>query len=210
MRRDRRQHGARLHRAAGLAARPRRRPRAQGAGRHPVVAAHHLSRRSGGRSARSSAPWSRRCAGMNRHPAIFAYLIGNEIPPDMVRWHGPERGARVPEAPRRPGQGGRSRAPRQLRQFPVDRISHHRFHRFPLLQRLSPRRERVPPLCLAAAQSRGRPAAGADRVRHRFDARRRRGAGAHPVLADCAPPSRWASPAPSSSPGPTNGSPAAI
>jgi glycosyltransferase involved in cell wall biosynthesis len=26
-----------------------------------------------------------------RHEAIFAYLIGNEIPPDMVRWHGPER-----------------------------------------------------------------------------------------------------------------------
>ncbi len=23
-----------------------------------------------------------------RHPAVFAYLIGNEIPPDMVRWHG--------------------------------------------------------------------------------------------------------------------------
>jgi O-antigen biosynthesis protein len=23
-----------------------------------------------------------------RHPALFAYLIGNEIPPDMVRWHG--------------------------------------------------------------------------------------------------------------------------
>jgi glycosyltransferase involved in cell wall biosynthesis len=29
--------------------------------------------------------------GMQRHPAIFAYLIGNEIPPDMVRWHGPAR-----------------------------------------------------------------------------------------------------------------------
>lgn len=28
---------------------------------------------------------------MNRHPAIFAYLVGNEIPPDMVRWHGPDR-----------------------------------------------------------------------------------------------------------------------
>jgi len=28
---------------------------------------------------------------MNRHPAILAYLVGNEIPPDMVRWHGPER-----------------------------------------------------------------------------------------------------------------------
>jgi glycosyltransferase involved in cell wall biosynthesis len=25
-----------------------------------------------------------------RHPAVFAYLIGNEIPPDMVRWHGAE------------------------------------------------------------------------------------------------------------------------
>ncbi|HYZ42340.1 MAG TPA: glycoside hydrolase family 2 TIM barrel-domain containing protein, partial [Stellaceae bacterium] len=23
-----------------------------------------------------------------RHSAVFAYLIGNEIPPDMVRWHG--------------------------------------------------------------------------------------------------------------------------
>ena len=29
----------------------------------------------------------RACA---RHPAIFAYLVGNEIPPDMVRWHGAE------------------------------------------------------------------------------------------------------------------------
>jgi O-antigen biosynthesis protein len=24
------------------------------------------------------------------HPAVFAYLVGNEIPPDMVRWHGAE------------------------------------------------------------------------------------------------------------------------
>ena len=29
--------------------------------------------------------------GLGRHPAIFAYLIGNEIPPDMVRWHGAQR-----------------------------------------------------------------------------------------------------------------------
>ncbi|HZU89795.1 MAG TPA: hypothetical protein VE993_11110, partial [Stellaceae bacterium] len=29
----------------------------------------------------------RACA---RHPAIFAYLVGNEIPPDIVRWHGAE------------------------------------------------------------------------------------------------------------------------
>ncbi len=27
----------------------------------------------------------------NQHPAIVAYLIGNEIPPDIVRWHQPER-----------------------------------------------------------------------------------------------------------------------
>ncbi len=27
----------------------------------------------------------------DRHPAVFAYLVGNEIPPDMVRWHGAER-----------------------------------------------------------------------------------------------------------------------
>jgi O-antigen biosynthesis protein len=26
-----------------------------------------------------------------RHPAVFAYLVGNEIPPDVVRWLGPER-----------------------------------------------------------------------------------------------------------------------
>jgi O-antigen biosynthesis protein len=25
------------------------------------------------------------------HPAVFAYLVGNEIPPDMVRWHGVDR-----------------------------------------------------------------------------------------------------------------------
>jgi GT2 family glycosyltransferase len=29
--------------------------------------------------------------GLRRHPAILAYMIGNEIPPDMIRWHGPER-----------------------------------------------------------------------------------------------------------------------
>ena len=30
-------------------------------------------------------------ARCNRHPAIFAYLVGNEIPPDIVRWLRPER-----------------------------------------------------------------------------------------------------------------------
>jgi glycosyltransferase involved in cell wall biosynthesis len=30
----------------------------------------------------------RACA---RHKAVFAYLVGNEIPPDIIRWHGPRR-----------------------------------------------------------------------------------------------------------------------
>jgi O-antigen biosynthesis protein len=30
----------------------------------------------------------RACA---RHTAVFAYLVGNEIPPDIIRWHGPRR-----------------------------------------------------------------------------------------------------------------------
>ncbi len=32
-----------------------------------------------------------------RHPSIFAYLVGNEIPPDVVRWLGPERVTRFVE-----------------------------------------------------------------------------------------------------------------
>jgi O-antigen biosynthesis protein len=37
----------------------------------------------------------RACRG---HPAVFAYLIGNEIPPDMVRWHGAGRVCRFLES----------------------------------------------------------------------------------------------------------------
>ena len=99
---------------------------------------------------------------------------------------------------------------RQLRQFSVDRIPHCRFHRFPVLQRLSARRARVPPLSLAAAQSRGRPPARADRVRHQFDPRGRGRSRRASCRGRSAPRSRWAPPAPSSSPGPTNGSPAAM
>ena len=55
MARDGRQHGARLHRAAAVAARPRRRSRPARAGRHSLVAARHLPRRSRRSSARSCA-----------------------------------------------------------------------------------------------------------------------------------------------------------
>jgi glycosyltransferase involved in cell wall biosynthesis len=30
-------------------------------------------------------------AACRQHPAVFAFLIGNEIPPDIVRWHRPDR-----------------------------------------------------------------------------------------------------------------------
>jgi GT2 family glycosyltransferase len=29
--------------------------------------------------------------GLQRHPALLAYMIGNEIPPDMIRWHGADK-----------------------------------------------------------------------------------------------------------------------
>ena len=28
---------------------------------------------------------------LQRHPALLAYMIGNEIPPDMIRWHGADK-----------------------------------------------------------------------------------------------------------------------
>ena len=34
---------------------------------------------------------SRAVAAYKGHPAVFAYLLGNEIPPEMVRWHGVNR-----------------------------------------------------------------------------------------------------------------------
>jgi O-antigen biosynthesis protein len=34
---------------------------------------------------------SEQVRALKGHPAIFAYLIGNEVPPDMIRWHGRDR-----------------------------------------------------------------------------------------------------------------------
>ena len=47
----------------------------------------------------------RRGAGLARHPAVFAYLVGNEIPPDMIRWHGAERFGSFLSASRRWSSG---------------------------------------------------------------------------------------------------------
>ena len=136
------QHRAGLHGAAGLAARSRR--RRPGSRCWSGCRGRSMSRFSTAPTIKTEiraavAAGVRACG---RHPAVFAYLVGNEIPPDMIRWHGADAVRRVPASElvalvrqRAPGGAG------QLRQFPVDRISDHRFHRFPVLQRLSARRD---------------------------------------------------------------------
>ena len=86
--RQRHQRAAHLHGPAALAARRRAAPRAVGDGRPAVGAARHVPRlapRAPPRSRRACARASRACAG---HPAVLGYLVGNEIPASIVRWHG--------------------------------------------------------------------------------------------------------------------------
>ena len=45
-----------------------------------------------------------------RHPAVFAYLVGNEIPPDMIRWHGADAVRHFLQRARRAGRGASIRA----------------------------------------------------------------------------------------------------
>ena len=56
------------------------------------------------------------------HPALFAFLVGNEIPPDIVRWYGARAGHRVPPRAGRRGEAARAHRAGQLRQLPVDRV----------------------------------------------------------------------------------------
>jgi len=76
-----------VHGAAALAARRRAARPVEDFGRTSVVATCRVSQQPGNSAAdpRRSGSRVRAC---RRHPAVFAYLIGNEIPPDMVRWHG--------------------------------------------------------------------------------------------------------------------------
>ena len=141
-----RQHAARLHRAAALAPRHGGRRGAPRARRHSLGAARDLPRRPRRSSATSCASSSRRCAALEGHRAILAYLVGNEIPPDMVRWHGADR---VRAFLKRLVGMVRDADPERLvsyANFPSTEYLTRRFHRFPLLQRLSPRRGAVPAL----------------------------------------------------------------
>ena len=72
-----------------------------------------------------------------RHPAVFAYSVVNELPPDIVRWSGAARGGKLSGRTGAGGQGGRSRMPLHLRQLSADRVFEPAKHRFHLLQRLS-------------------------------------------------------------------------
>ena len=89
--RPRRQLLPHLHPATRVAARSGRGVRPGRARRAAVDRARLLPRRPQRRRRHPHAgrpPGSMRC---KQHPAVFAFLIGNEIPPDIVRWHQPER-----------------------------------------------------------------------------------------------------------------------
>ena len=98
--RSRHQHRAGLYGAAGLAARRCAASRSEGSGRtcrgrstSPFSTARH--------PAQIRAAVAAGVRACRRHPAVFAYLVGNEIPPDMVRWHGAEAVRSFLKKPRR-------------------------------------------------------------------------------------------------------------
>ena len=110
---------------------------------------------------------------LGEHPALLGLLIGNEIPPDIVRWYGPER---VKAFLGRSSTWSSARAgrPGQLRELPAHRVPRPRLPRLHLLQRLPAPRAATSAATSSRLQNLAeRQAAGAHRVRHRLDARRR-------------------------------------
>ena len=108
--RRRHQHRAGLHRAAGLAARSRRGGRARrcwsgcrGRSMSPFSTAPPIK-------AEIRAAVAAGVRACRRHPAVFAYLVGNEIPPDMIRWHGAEAVRGFLQGSRRAGRARSTRA----------------------------------------------------------------------------------------------------
>ncbi len=90
---------------------------------HPVGGARLLPRRRRGPCPRSAARFARRRAQLGGHPALLGLLIGNEIPPDIVRWYGPERVQEFLRVLADEVKAHRARGAGQLRQLPVDRVS---------------------------------------------------------------------------------------
>ena len=119
MRGRRRQRGPHLPRPAGRGSshladeaghrRLRRRALAQA----PVLPGQRARPR---REARRRRPRGRPSAAGD-HPCVLAYSIGNEIPPDIVRWHGARRVERFLAELADVGQAGRPGRPGHLRQL---------------------------------------------------------------------------------------------
>ena len=106
--------------------------------------------RSTSASSRASEPRPTRSGRVRRaaesgatHPCVLAYSIGNEIPPDVVRWHGARRVERFLRRAVRRGQAGRPGRPGHLRQLPADRVPRPVVPRLRHVQRL-PARPRRP------------------------------------------------------------------
>ncbi len=153
-----------------------------GAGGYPVGAARVLprfgddhrqrpSRGDPGRGGLPGSPGGRRVPGRQRdfprHRPVVRAPAHRGVPP---RAH-------------RAREEGRAHRAGRLRQLPLHRVPRDRLHRLPRLQRLSPFRARVPTLPLASAQPGRRPAARADRVRHRLVPGGRERAGRDAVVA---------------------------
>ena len=109
----------------------------------------------------------RACA---RHPAVFAYLVGNEIPPDMIRWHGAEPVRRFLKGLVALVRREHPEALVSYANFPSTEYLTVDFTDFVCFNVYLHDEAAFRALYRAAAQSRRRPAAGADRIRRRFAA----------------------------------------
>ena len=144
-----------------------------------------------------------------RHPAVFAYLVGNEIPPDMIRWHGAEPVRRFLRGLVALVKAEHPEALVSYANFPSTEYLTVDFTDFVCFNVYLHDQAaflgyiaRLHNLCR-------RPTAGADRIRRRFRSVKAKKGSSGFCPGRSAPPSRRGSPALACFPGPTNGSPAA-
>ena len=117
---------------------------------------------------RERRPW-RPCAAASsacaRHPAVFAYSVANEIPPDIVRWSGEQAARRLHRRIGAGSEAGGSRMPLHIHEFPAHGVPAPAKRGFRLLQCLPAPAAGFQKLPGAAADAGGiqAPAAGRDR-----------------------------------------------
>ncbi len=127
----------------------------------------------------------REAVGTHRgHPAVFGYLVGNEIPTTMVRWLGVRRVTRVPRTPHQRRPRRRPGSAVFLRELPAHGVPPAAERRFLHVQRLPAQPARLRKLPPAPPEPRRRQAVHHGRVRHGHDPPHRGGAtGRHALLA---------------------------